>query len=121
MKTLIKLSKNLKKDFNKRTFPARVGDKVKIMRGSFSGTTGKIEKVNKKTGRVEIDSAKTKKSNGSEIKFPVHHSNIELIEPDMKDKTREKIITRAGGKYEKPAQKTTREKPKNKPSGKKGE
>jgi len=67
----------------------QVGDTVKIIAGSYKTKTGKIIKVNKKTGKVIIKGINLKfkhiKPNNEndigEIKqfeAPIHHSNVKL-------------------------------------------
>src|SRR3989338_2993685 len=53
------LEKALRKEYNKRTLTVRKGDEVKIMRGQFRGTRGKISKVDMK--RLNFDDKKRRK------------------------------------------------------------
>ena len=89
------LSKELRKQFNKRSLPVRKGDEVKVMRGKFKGVTGKISKVDLKKSKVYVDNVKRKKVSGEEIHVPIHASNLMIINPILEDPRRKKVIERA--------------------------
>ena len=82
------LNKELREKYGKRSISVRKGDKVKIMRGQFKGTIGKIEKVNTKKGNVLIDSAKLKKKDGTSSYYPIKTSNLMIIGLNLDDKKR---------------------------------
>jgi large subunit ribosomal protein L24 len=88
------LSKELRKQWKRRSLPVRKGDEVKIMRGKFKGTTGKISKVDLKKLKVYIENVKRKKVSGEEVHVPIHPSNLLMINPVMEDPKRKKIIER---------------------------
>lgn len=89
------LSKELREKFGKRSLPVRKGDEVKILRGEFKGRTGKVVEVDLKKLRVYVDGITRKKSTGEEVKVPIHPSNLMIINADMSDKMRVKIVERA--------------------------
>jgi large subunit ribosomal protein L24 len=89
------LSKDLRKKWKKRSLPIRKGDEIKVMRGKFKGTIGKISKVDLRELRVYIENVKRKKVSGEEIHFPIHPSNLLLLNPVMEDPKRMKIIKRS--------------------------
>ncbi len=89
------LSKELRKKWNKRSLPVRRGDEVKVMRGKFKGTIGKISKVDLKKLKVYIENVKRKKVSGEEVHVPIHPSNLLILNPVMDDKERLKVIQRA--------------------------
>jgi large subunit ribosomal protein L24 len=89
------LSKDLRKQFNKRSLPVRKGDEVKVMRGKFKGTTGKILRVDLRKLKVYVDNVKRKRVSGEEIHVPVHSSNLLIINPILEDPRRKKVIERA--------------------------
>ena len=89
------LSKELREKLGKRSLPVRKGDEVKIMRGEFKGRTGKVIKVDLKKLRIYIDGITRKKSTGEEVHVPIHPSNVMIINADLSDKMRVKIIERA--------------------------
>jgi len=88
----INLSKELRKKYGKRTIGARKGDKVKIMNGEFRKKEGKITKVLLKKRKITIEEIQRKKRDGSKIDIKVDPSNVQIIELDMNDKNREKIL-----------------------------
>ncbi len=82
------LSKALIQKYGIRSFRLRVGDKVKVMRGQYSGKTGKIDSVDVKTSKVKIDSLFTMKRDGSKSFHPMNSSNIQIEELNLEDKKR---------------------------------
>ncbi len=88
------LSKSLVKQFNKRSLSLRKGDEVKVMRGKYSGETGKISKVNLRKTKVYIENIKRKKVSGEETHIPFHPSNLLIVSPVMDDVKRKKIVQR---------------------------
>ena len=76
----------------------KVGDKVVIIAGTSKGKEGKITKTLKKENRVIVEGCnivkKHKKGNGQEsggileTEAPIHVSNVMLIDPKTKKRTR---------------------------------
>ena len=89
------LSKDLIKRWKKRTLPVRKGDEVKVMRGKFNGTIGKITKIDMKKLKVYIGKVKRRKVSGEEVFVPIHPSNLLILNPIMDDKRRLKVINRS--------------------------
>jgi ribosomal protein uL24 len=94
MKVNVHLSGELRKEHKRRLFPMRVGDKVKVRKGSFKGTIGKVLNINRVKGIVQVEGAERAKSDGSKVKAKIHASNVELIELDLSDKLRKKKLKR---------------------------
>jgi large subunit ribosomal protein L24 len=69
------------------------GDLVKIMRGQFRDTEGKIVRVDYRHIRVYVESATTTKSDGKEVQVPMHPSNLMLVKLELDD-DRNRIIER---------------------------
>ena len=90
----VNLNKELRKKYNRRSFPLRVGDSVKVMRGGFKGKIGKISKVSLRDLKVYIEGLKRKKSDGKEVQIPFEPSNLQIISLNMEDKKRLKIVER---------------------------
>jgi len=88
------LSKDLIKRWKKRSLPVRNGDEVKVMRGRFKGTIGKITRVDLKKLKVYIENVKRKKVSGEEVHVPIHPSNLLILNPVMDDKRRLKVINK---------------------------
>ncbi len=94
------LHPDLREKFNRRSLPVRKGDVVRIMRGDFKGHEGEVVEVDLKRLRVYVEGAAIERSNGQEVYYPIHPSNLMIIEPNMDDPTRRKIIERSGGEPE---------------------
>ena len=90
------LSKELREEYNRRSLPVRRGDKVEIMRGDFTGHQGKIERVDLKNYKVYVEGATIQKVDGTTTYFPIHPSNLRIIELNLEDEKRIKILERKG-------------------------
>ena len=76
----------------------KVGDKVVVIAGSSKGKEGKIIKTLRNENRVIVEGCnivkKHKKGNGQEsggileVEAPIHASNVMLIDPKSKKRTR---------------------------------
>lgn len=76
----------------------KVGDKVVVIAGSSKGKEGKIIKTLKSENKVIVEGAnivkKHKKGNGQEtggileVASPIHASNVMIIDPKTKKRTR---------------------------------
>ncbi len=82
------LNKALRQELKKRALPVRTGDTVKVVRGQFSGKTGKIVGVQYKTGKITLEKIVRKKTDGKEVLIPIHASNVVLTELERKDEAR---------------------------------
>jgi len=87
-KVNVNLDKELRQKHGTRNTSVRAGDRVKILKGKFKGTTGKIVEVDRNTGRVKIEGVENTKVNGSKVLVPIHFSNLQIRELDLKDKKR---------------------------------
>jgi large subunit ribosomal protein L24 len=92
----VTLNKDLREEFGRRSLPVRTGDTVQVMRGDFKDHEGKVVKVDLKNYRVQVDGATTQKPDGNPVFFPIHPSNLVIVEMDLKDEKRNKIIERKG-------------------------
>ncbi|MBR9677640.1 50S ribosomal protein L24 [Candidatus Woesearchaeota archaeon] len=90
------LSKDLRKKHGIRSIGLRLGDKVKIMRGQFKGTTGKVEKVIRKDYKAIISGINITKKDGSTTQYPIGASNLQIIELTLDDKKRIKKQSKQG-------------------------
>ena len=90
----VHLHKSLRKEYGKRALPVRKGDEVRIVRGRFSGTTGKISLVDLKALKVYVDSAKVKKVSGQEVEAPLDPSNLIITKLEIEDKKRRTFMKR---------------------------
>ncbi len=88
------LCKELREKYKKRSLAVRKGDKVKILRGSFKGQSGKIERINVKKEKVYIEGITVTKKDGTSVPRPIHPSNLLILELNLDDKMRKKIVER---------------------------
>ena len=82
------LSKELRKKLGMRSIRVRKEDKVKIMRGSFKGKEGKVDRVSVKDRKVFIDKVEVFKKDGSKAFYPIDPSNIMITDLFTDDKKR---------------------------------
>tara|TARA_Y100000310_G_scaffold345132_1_gene462070 strand:- start:3740 stop:4207 length:468 start_codon:yes stop_codon:yes gene_type:complete len=84
----VHLSKELRKKYGTRSMRIRKGDEVKVLRGSFSGKSGKVAEVDVKRGRVTIDGMQNKKKDGTKINAFFNSSNLVVTTLNNEDKKR---------------------------------
>ncbi len=88
------LSKELREKYKRRSFPIKKGDKVKVMRGNYKGLEGKVVDVDYKNYRIFVEGATLKRNDGTTVLYPIHPSNVMIIELDLSDKAREEALKR---------------------------
>jgi large subunit ribosomal protein L24 len=88
------LSKELREQYKRRSLPLRKGDEVKVMRGEFKGTIGKVVEIDTKKYKVYVDTVKKKRSVGTEYLVPISPSNLMIVKLNLDDKYRLKILER---------------------------
>jgi large subunit ribosomal protein L24 len=88
------LSPELRERYGVKTLPVRKGDKVRIMRGDFKGHEDKVVKVDLKRVALYIDGVVIKKADGTQVFRPIHPSNVMIIDLNLDDDWRRKIIER---------------------------
>jgi len=91
------LSPELREKYGRRSFPVRVGDRVKIMRGEFKGVEGKVTGVDRRNQRVMVENVTIKKADGTTVPKPIHVSNIMITELKLDDEYRKRALTRGKG------------------------
>jgi large subunit ribosomal protein L24 len=67
------------------------GDLVRIMRGQFRETEGKVVNVSYKKGVVYLDNTSVTKADGKEASVPIHPSNLMLVKLEL-DEERTTLI-----------------------------
>jgi large subunit ribosomal protein L24 len=82
------LSEELKVKHKIKTIPVRMGDTVKILRGDYRDTEGKVEGVNLDKFTITVDGVTVTKSDGTEVPRPIHPSNVMITKLEIKDKRR---------------------------------
>jgi large subunit ribosomal protein L24 len=93
-----RLSEDLTKKYGIRSMPLRKGDKVKIVRGTYSGQVGKIERVDVKKQRIFIEGTERTKTGGTKSLYPIHPSNVIAMDLILDDKKRKNAMDRKGKK-----------------------
>lgn len=89
------LSKELRGKYKRRSLPVRKGDEVEIMRGSFKDKKGKITRVDIKKYKVYVEGATRRRTTGVDVQVPIHPSNLKIINLNLEDKRRVKILERS--------------------------
>ena len=88
----VHLSPDLRERHGRRSFPIRVGDKVRIMRGDNKNVEGKITKVDRKKYRVFVENVVRENQKGEKTPIPIHYSNVMIVSLDLSDpKRKEKL------------------------------
>lgn len=82
------LSKELRKTHGIRSLPLKVGDSVKVMRGTHKKKTGVIERIETKKSKIFITGIEVSKIDGSKGLVGFEPSNLLIETFDTKDKKR---------------------------------
>lgn len=92
-KSLLKcrLDEFLQEEYGLRSLVVKKGDLVKVMRGQFRDTEGKVTGVSYKKVRVFLDNATITKADGKEAPVPVHPSNLILVKLELDDERKSLI------------------------------
>jgi large subunit ribosomal protein L24 len=96
------LSAELKKSRGTHSLPVRAGDTVKVVRGDRKGIEGKVSKVDRKKYRISIEGVTREKVDGTAIPVLIHPSKVMIINLNLDDKWRRKILDRKQKKAETP-------------------
>ena len=94
------LSRELRDKLGIRSLPLVVGDRVMIMKGDYKGKTGKVVEVDLKGLWVKVEGITRKKADGTEVLVKFRPWNLLILDLNLKDKWRRKIIERRGGRVE---------------------
>lgn len=86
-----RLDEFLQEDYGLRSLVVKKGDLVKVLRGQFRDTEGKVVRVDYRNVRVHLDSATITKADGKEVNAPIHPSNLMLVKLELNDE-RKKLI-----------------------------
>ena len=86
-----RLDEFLREEYAMRSMVPKKGDLVRIMRGQFRDTEGKILGVDYGKIRLLVDSATTTKADGKEVQIPIHPSNVLLVKLEMDDDRKKSI------------------------------
>ena len=80
-----RLDEFLQEEYGLRSLVVKKGDLVRIMRGQFRDTEGKVTEVSYKKGVVYLDNATITKADGKESSVPIHPSNLLLVKLELND------------------------------------
>ena len=86
--------------YNTRSASLRVGDTVRIMRGEYAGTTGKVLTVNTRTGKVTVDGVTVSKAKATQVARALDPSNLVITKLDLTDPLRREKLGAAEGDAE---------------------
>jgi large subunit ribosomal protein L24 len=94
------LSRELRDKLGIRSLPVVVGDRVMIMKGDHKGKTGKVAEVDLKGLWVKVEGITRKKADGTEVLVKFRPWNLLILDLNLKDERRRRIIERRGGRVE---------------------
>ena len=89
------LSKELREKYGKRSCSLKTGDKIKVMRGSFKGKTGKVERIDLKKSKIYITGMDAVKKEGTKYLIPFEPTNLMITELNLDDKKRKAILAKS--------------------------
>src|SRR3989338_7207365 len=89
-----RLTKELKTKYGKKNVGVRKDDKVKIMSGQFKGKSGKVIEVDLKHRKVYVYGINIIKKDGNKVRVALHPSKLMIMELNMEDKMRKKLMDR---------------------------
>lgn len=97
------LSDDLIKKYDRRSLTVRKGDTVRVLRGEYRGTTGKVLEVDTKDRKVTIEGVTLTKADKTQKPRPIDPSNVEITKLDLTDRLRrEKLGEKEAPEAEKP-------------------
>lgn len=82
------LDEPLMMKYDTRSATLRVGDTVRVMRGEYAGTSGKILTVNTRTGKVTVDGVTVSKAKATQVARALDPSNLVITKLDLTDPLR---------------------------------
>ncbi|MBR9692386.1 50S ribosomal protein L24, partial [Candidatus Woesearchaeota archaeon] len=102
----VHLSKPLREKHGVRATRVRVGDKVKVLRGTHKGKEGKVERVDTMNRRVIVAKIEVDKKQGGSAPYPLQPSNLTIIEATSDKRRFKKTATKAPVKQAAPKAET---------------
>jgi len=73
------LDKELREELGTRNIKVRTGDRVKVMRGDFSGSEGIINNIDREEEVVYINGLEVERNDGSKQQKPFPPSNLQVV------------------------------------------
>src|SRR5437870_8284822 len=78
--------------YNTRSATLRKGDTVRVLRGEYAGTTGKVLEINTSARKVTVDGVTVTKADATQKPRPIDPSNLIITKLNLEDpKRREKL------------------------------
>jgi len=87
------LSSDLRERHKRRSFPVRMGDSVKIVRGDFTGIEGKVTEIDTKSRRIYVEGVTREKASGGSATIPIHPSKVVITNLNLSDKWRSDALS----------------------------
>lgn len=98
------LDESLLLKYNTRSTTLRAGDTVRIMRGEYKGTTGKILEIDTRARKVTVEGVTHTKAKSTQVARALDASNLVITRLDLTDPLRrDKLGAEAEAEEEKPA------------------
>lgn len=88
------LSKELREKYGKRSCSLKTGDKIKVLRGSFKGKAGKVERIDLKKSKIYITGIESVKKEGTKYLIPLEPTNLMITELNLDDKKRKDMLVK---------------------------
>jgi len=82
------LTFDLSTKHGRRSFPLRKGDTIRVARGDFTGTEGKIRRLDTKNHRIYIEGVTREKADGTTSFVSIHPSKVAIVRLNLDDKWR---------------------------------
>ncbi len=86
------LASDLKQKYGKNAARVRIGDRVKLIKGEYSGIEGKVQKVYPSEGRVTVEGITREKIAGGTTPVKISATNLVITDLNLEDKWRRRII-----------------------------
>jgi large subunit ribosomal protein L24 len=86
------LSPELREKYGRRSLPLTVGDTVKVLRGEYRGVTAKVVEVDRERQYVYLENVTRKRVDGTEVRVPIHVSNVMIVQLDLSDGYRKTLL-----------------------------
>ncbi|MEM2906371.1 MAG: 50S ribosomal protein L24 [Candidatus Bathyarchaeia archaeon] len=89
-----RLSPALSEAYGRRSVPVRRGDTVQVQRGDYSEISGKVLRVDYKSGRVQVEGATRERVDGRPAAVLIHASKVLVTKLDLEDELRARSLGR---------------------------
>lgn len=86
------LSEELRKSQERRSYPVRKGDTVKIIRGDFAGVEGKVNDIDTRRQRLFVEGVQREKTSGTTANVSVNSSKVRITKLNLDDKWRAESV-----------------------------